>query len=238
METESRGTRNYSFSRITNLELGSSKTSRTKNRSIIYDNPITITRGSRRATDVCLGEQPKTSGVRQNNVLDRTSGISTWRRCRPCCRHVTQMTKLKRESFRFLIASVIICAAFAVAPIGPTGCSSFNPPTQTQASTDQVILRAEQTAQTARLTFDTFVRLERDNEDLLKQANSQIHVYANTIRAHGLDWVDSLRTATKTFKANRTAENQATLNTWITTLTNAITQTNKYITQAKKVSQP
>jgi len=106
------------------------------------------------------------------------------------------------------------------------------------AATDQVILRAEQTAQTARLTFNTLVHLERDNEAILKQVNPQIHTYTNTVRAHGLDWIDSLRTATKLFKANRTVENQANLQTWLTTLTNAVAATNKYIAASRKVAQP
>lgn len=126
--------------------------------------------------------------------------------------------------------------------IGPSGCQSYpwpsGQPSLTEASTDQVILRAEQTAQTARLTFDTLVTLERQNDAFLRQVNPAIHAYANKLRAHGLDWVDSLRAATRTFKANRTAENQANLTTWLATLTNAITETNKYIAEAKKVSQP
>lgn len=138
-----------------------------------------------------------------------------------------------RQSLRFLIASVLIAGAWAVAPLGPTGCTLAPTPTLSAQASDQIILRAEQTAQTARLTFDTFVHLERENEELLKTVNPQIHVYANTIRAHGLDWVTSLRVATKTFKANRTPENQSNLNTWIATLTNAITQTQKYIAQSK-----
>jgi len=140
-----------------------------------------------------------------------------------------------RQTLRFLICSVIIAGAWAVAPLGPSGCTNINPPTISAQASDQIILRAEQTAQTGRLTFNTFVHLERENEELLKQINPQIHVYANTIRTHGLDWVDSLRSATKTFKANRTPENQSNLNTWIATLTSAITQTQKYIAEARKV---
>ncbi len=102
-----------------------------------------------------------------------------------------------------------------------------------QQNTDQIILRAEQTAQTARLTFDTFVRLERDNEAMLKTVNPAIHTYANYIRTHGLDWVTSLRQATVTFKVNRTPENQASLNTILETITNAVSETNKYIAVAK-----
>ncbi len=102
-----------------------------------------------------------------------------------------------------------------------------------QQSTDQIILRAEQTAQTARLSFDTFVRLERDNEAALKAVNPAIHTYANYIRTNGLYFVDVLRAATNTFENNRTPANQASLNTILATVTNAVSQTNKYIAVAK-----
>ncbi len=118
-----------------------------------------------------------------------------------------------------------------VAPVVFTGCQQ--PGTISAQNTDQIILRAEQTAQTARLTFDTFVRLERNNEGMLKTLNPAIHTYANYIRTHGLDWVTSLREATKAFKANRTPENQASLNTILATITNAVSQSNKYIAQAR-----
>ena len=146
--------------------------------------------------------------------------------------------KIRLEACRYLIAASIICGAFAVAPIGPTGCSSINPPALTVQSTDQIILRAEQLAQTARLTFDTFVKLERNNEAVLEKASPKIHEYANTIRRNGLNWVDSLRAATRNFKANRNAENQATLNTAIASVTNAVAETNKYISQAKAIATP
>ncbi len=131
----------------------------------------------------------------------------------------------------------IILIALAIACLTPLpefigGCQHY-PSTISQQNTDQIILRVEQTAQTARLTFDTFVRLERDNEAALKQVNPAIHTYANYIRTHGLDWVTSLREATKTFKANRTPENQASLNTILATITNAVSQSNKYIAQAR-----
>ncbi len=138
-----------------------------------------------------------------------------------------------RRLRRFLEASILaLCLPLLpLAPVVFTGCQQYGA-ISTQ-NTDQIILRAEQTAQTARLTFDTFVRLERDNEATLKQINPAIHTYANYIRTHGLDWVTSLREATKTFKANRTPENQASLNTLLATITNAVSQSNKYIAQAR-----
>ena len=137
-----------------------------------------------------------------------------------------------------LLASLCIGVALITTPIAFQSCVSTAPTSMSVAATDQVILRAEQTAQTARLTFNTLVHLERDNEAILKQASPEIHQWTNTVRLHGLDWITSLRDATKAFKANRTPENQANLSTWISTLTNAVAQTNKYIAEARKVSQP
>jgi len=134
---------------------------------------------------------------------------------------------------RFL-TSLCIGVALITAPIAFQSCQIAPQPTLSASATDQVILRAEQTAQTARATFDLFVHLERDNEAALKTVNPQIHVYANTIRSHGLDWITSLRDATKAFKSNRTSENQSNLNTWLTTITGAVTQANKYIAEARK----
>jgi hypothetical protein len=139
--------------------------------------------------------------------------------------------------FRWVQVSVEI-VGLALAPVTFNSCVSTAPTSMSVAATDQVILRAEQTAQTARLTFHTFVTLERNNEAVLKQFNPQIHLYANTIRRNGLNWVDSLRAATMTFKDKRTPENQANLSTWISTLTNAVAETNKYIAASRKVSQP
>lgn len=148
------------------------------------------------------------------------------------------MKRIKGQTIRVLLASLIAAGCWAIAPVTLTSCKTTVIPALSQKNTDQIILRAEQTAETARLTFNAFVHLERANEALLKQFNPQIHVYANTIRLHGLDWIDSLRTATKLFKANRTTANEANLNTWLTTLTNAVTQTQNYITESKKIALP
>jgi hypothetical protein len=137
-----------------------------------------------------------------------------------------------------LLTSLCIGIALIITPIAFDGCASFNPPTLTQASTDQIILRAEQAAESADLTFNTFVHLERDNEALLKETGPAIHTWADTVRAHGQEWVRTLRSATRVFKANRTAENQATLNTALATLIDLTSKTNAYLAQARKVSQP
>ena len=134
-----------------------------------------------------------------------------------------------------LLASFCLSIALITAPVAFNGCALFQQqPVEISAqNADQIILSAEKAAETAFVTFNTFVHLERDNEALLKTVNPQIHVYANTIRDHGLDWIVSLRNATKTFKANRTPDNRASLNTVLVTLLSAIGDTNKFIGQSK-----
>jgi hypothetical protein len=135
----------------------------------------------------------------------------------------------------------IICLALTLTLATPAAfqsCSLFQSPTISEASTEQIILRAEQTAEAAKVTFTAFVHMERDNEALLKQFNPNIHVWADQIRVHGLDWIVQLRNATKTFKANRTAENRAGLNTILATLTKALAQTTDYLKQSKAIALP
>lgn len=136
-----------------------------------------------------------------------------------------------------LLTSYCVALALIVAPVSLTfqGCRTTTEIAVSAETSEQIILRAEQTAQTSLLTFDTLVRLERDNSDALAAVNPKIHEYTNYIRRNGLNWIKSLRDATKTFKANRTAENKSNLNTWLVTLTKAVTETNSYINKAKAV---
>lgn len=138
----------------------------------------------------------------------------------------------------FLLGVVIGWSLLGAVPLCFQGCAEYKLPTLSQSASDQIILRAEQTAETAKLTFNAFVHLERDNEAFLKNVNPGIHTWAETVRRNGLNWIVSLRNATKTFKQNRTPENQANLNTILLTLTSAVSETNKYMTQAKQITQP
>lgn len=136
------------------------------------------------------------------------------------------------------LVAVFCAVTLAVTPIAFNGCGSLTQqglPTISAETSDQVILRAEQAAEGALLTFDTFVKVERDNEAPLKMVNPAIHDFANYIRRNGKNWIVTLRNTTKAFKANRTTENRASLNTILATLTSAVSETNKYIQQAKGV---
>ena len=109
----------------------------------------------------------------------------------------------------------------------------------TQAETaDQLVLRAEQTAETAKATFDILFHLEKDNRAALLQLNPAIHVFTEKLKKdnYAIGLIQSLRNATKAFKSNRTAGNQANLNTYLLTLNQVLGDANKYIAQAKPVA--
>lgn len=127
-----------------------------------------------------------------------------------------------------LLAVVVTFSNCAYNPQAPYGAAL------TVGATDQIILRAEQTAQSALATFTLLVHLERDNETLLKDVSPEIHNYANKLRDNGPGWIRDLRNATKTFKANRNAENQATLLTALAVVNEALGRANTYIAQSKK----
>lgn len=155
---------------------------------------------------------------------------------RPGMAHAPIVGQARRLPGR--IACILIALTLSTSPVAFQSCSTFNPPTMSVAVTDQVILRAEQAAEAADLSFNTFVHLERDNEALLKETGPAIHSWANQVRLHGQDWVRALRSATRTFKANRTPANEATLQTALATLIDLTSKTNAYLAQARKVSQP
>ena len=109
----------------------------------------------------------------------------------------------------------------------------------TQAETsDQLVLRAEQTAETAKATFGILFHLEKDNQDALLQVNPAIHDFTNRLKKdnYAIGLIQSLRNATKAFKSNRTTSNQANLNTYLLTLNQVLADANKYIAQAKPVA--
>jgi hypothetical protein len=100
-----------------------------------------------------------------------------------------------------------------------------------QPGADPIVVNAERTANLAADTFDVFLKLEYDNRAALQTLSPAIHQYAETLRAKGPVWLDSLRALTKAYKFNRTSENKASLQTAISVVTAAMTESSKYIGQ-------
>lgn len=80
-------------------------------------------------------------------------------------------------------------------------CSSLAACAALKAGEDPVLVRAEQTEQTAFATMDTFVNLERDNEALLRTLVPGIHAAAEAVRLKGPAAIRDLRDVIATYKA-------------------------------------
>src|SRR5882724_6932278 len=107
-----------------------------------------------------------------------------------------------------VVAAIALTIALPSCNYNPSQPSG---PALSANATDQIILRAEQAAEAGLATFDLFVHVERDNEAALKELSPEIHAFANTVRTDAPGWIKDLRDATKTFKSNRTATNEANL---------------------------
>lgn len=112
-----------------------------------------------------------------------------------------------------------------------TGCAGILP------GNDPVVVNAERSTQLALDTFNLIEKLEFDAYPALKQADpalaTQIRTFVNKLRTNQSDWLNSARTMTKAYKANRTAENKASLDTAIAVLTSATATANHYIAEIK-----
>lgn len=126
----------------------------------------------------------------------------------------TQLVQTKQKGYmkiRFVIPLIMsLWLPMAVMPliIGCGGCSAV---TEGQ---DAVVVRAEQASRYSFEIFDTFLSEEERNRAVWRQISPDIEKAANRIRRDGKKAVEELVTVTRTYKANRTAENRANMVTW------------------------
>lgn len=96
---------------------------------------------------------------------------------------------------------------------------------------DQLVIKSEQLLVISLDTFDTFLKIERSNQQILSKISPEIHAYAETVRRNGKNWIKSLELAHDAYKNNRSANNHATLLTAFKTVQTAVKESQKYISQ-------
>lgn len=114
------------------------------------------------------------------------------------------------------------------------GFSSCNTTTTTggASTADPVVVTAEKTLRTAKDTFDLLLHLEYNNRAVVEKVPLGLHTYANYIRKNAPDWLITANNLKNTYKHNRSAENKASLQTALKTLSEAVLESQKYINQA------
>lgn len=98
---------------------------------------------------------------------------------------------------------------------------------------DPVVVNAEKSTRVANDTIDAFLKLEWQNQVVVKAKLPQIHSFANSLRQpdHAQKWLEDARTLTAAYKNNRSADNKANLQTILATLTAAEQTAASYTTQ-------
>jgi hypothetical protein len=116
------------------------------------------------------------------------------------------------------------------------GCASLDP------KSDVVEVRAEQTVSIAFDTFDTFLKLEMQNRDMLLKKAPEVAAFADTLRRPVMDsgkqvpWgvslVESANRTRLAYKMARTPENKASLLSALAAVESALAETNKQLANA------
>lgn len=120
---------------------------------------------------------------------------------------------MKKLKFSPLILAVLIY-----------GCAT------TQTGSDPVVIDAEKATSIGVETINTFLKIEYDNQALVKSKVPSVHSFANSLRIHAPQWIASVRSLTAAYKNNRTPQNKANLETGLAVLQAAITQATQYTT--------
>lgn len=102
---------------------------------------------------------------------------------------------------------------------------------KTLTGNDPVVVDAEKSTSIAFETINTFLKLEYDNQAIIKQQAPAVHTYANYVRIHSPQWISTARALTNAYKSNRTPANKANLQTALAVLTQAISQIGQYTTK-------
>jgi hypothetical protein len=133
-------------------------------------------------------------------------------------------------SWLCLAAGAVI--SLTVAPVMFSGCTAIAP------GNDPVVVEAERVLSSSLDIVDTFVHLEFNQRTELAALSPDIHTYAEVLRKQFSGWLDSAKAMIRTYKANRSPENKANLQTAIAVLNQAALQAQKYLSAATTHTKP
>ncbi len=126
---------------------------------------------------------------------------------------------------------IVLCLCLSVAtPVAFTGCGTTgNLLTSSVTPQASVVVNAEKTLRVSKDTFDLFLKLEYQNQALVKAKWPQIHQFAEYIRRNAPTWLITANNAKNAYKHGN--GNLQALMSAIDTLTSNSTQAQTYISQ-------
>lgn len=123
--------------------------------------------------------------------------------------------------------TTFIAAALIFGVLCLSGCGTL------KEGADPVVVRAEQATVAALETFDAFLLIEHQNRAVLHALDPGIHLFADRLRANAPRWLASARAMTKAYKANRTPDSRASLQTALAVLAAGLAETQSYLVKTK-----
>ncbi len=125
---------------------------------------------------------------------------------------------------------ILIALCLPLLPLVYTGCGTTGSLLTTSVTPQaSVVVNAEKTLRVSKDTFDLFLKLEYQNQALVKAKWPQIHQFAEYIRRNAPTWLITANNAKNDYKHGR--GNLQSLMAAIDTLTSNQTQAQTYITQ-------
>ena len=98
---------------------------------------------------------------------------------------------------------------------------------------DPVVVNAEKITAVAYTTIDTFLKLEYENQALVKSKLPQVHAFAEQLRQHAQAYLQAARDATKAYKAAKNSGTASALDSALNVLTDLTANAQTYSTQVK-----
>lgn len=140
--------------------------------------------------------------------------------------------KLLTLSLSALVAlSFSSCDTLGKITAGVRGAQAAGSATLSPATASKIVVTAEQSLSEAKATIDTFLHLEYNHRDYVKEHFPVIHKAAETLRRNAPDALIAADKVKNTFKHNRTLENQADLMTAVATVTKLAGEAKAYTKQ-------
>lgn len=143
------------------------------------------------------------------------------------------------------VASLAILLMFGCAKDATTSIStppvSVSPPSGTPMpvpASDPIVVNAERTLSVARDTFRFIAHEERQNQAAFAKASPAIHGFVENIRRNGVGWLRTAEVMKTAYKSNRSPANKANLLTAISTVSTALDESKKYLSQAGYGAKP
>ncbi len=122
----------------------------------------------------------------------------------------------------------IIALGLCILPVG-CGYTGGNVLTTNVTPSESVVVKAEQTLQISKDTFDILLRLEYENRKFVLSNAPAIHTYAEYVRKNAPTWLITANNLKNQYKSGQ--GNLQALLTALTTLTENTSQSKVYITQ-------